>query len=111
MSSVSFSDGGLRDRDIIFRDEKDLVFCLLGCVVKFPARKANSWRRRASSNSGNLECVSFFFFFFFSFYHFSIFFTIKRTHSNKQERCEDMKGRKETEISSLHSISGLQINV
>ena len=39
MKSVSFSYGGLRDRDIIFRD---LVFCFLGCVVKFPAREANS---------------------------------------------------------------------
>ena len=38
MRSVSFSDGGLRDRDIIIRDEKDLVFCFLGCVVKFPTR-------------------------------------------------------------------------
>ena len=40
-----FSDGGLRDRDIIFRDEKDLVFCFLGRMVTFPAREANSWRR------------------------------------------------------------------
>ena len=47
------SDGGLRDRDIIFRDQMDLVFCFLGCVVKFPAREANSWQRRASSSSGN----------------------------------------------------------
>ena len=53
MGSVSFSDGGLRDRDIIFRDEKDLVFCFLGCVVKFPASEANSWQRKASSNPGN----------------------------------------------------------
>ena len=53
MRSVSFSDGGLRDRDIIFGDEKDFVFCFLGCVVKFPARKANSWRRKASTNPGN----------------------------------------------------------
>ena len=53
MRSVSFSDGGLRDRDIIFRDEMDLVFCFLGCVVTFPAREANSWPRRASSNLGN----------------------------------------------------------
>ena len=55
MKSVSFVDGGLRDRDIIFRDEKDLVFCFLGCVhvVKFLAREANSWRKRASSNPGN----------------------------------------------------------
>ena len=54
MRSVSFSDGGLRDSDIIFRDEKDLVFCFLGCVVKFPTRlTANSWRRKAKSNPGN----------------------------------------------------------
>ena len=31
MRSVSFSDGGLRDRDIIFRDEMDLV-------LSFPVR-------------------------------------------------------------------------
>ena len=48
-----FSDGGLRDRDIIFRDETDLVFCFLGCVVTFPAREANSWRRRATLNPSN----------------------------------------------------------
>ena len=53
MRSVSFSEGGLRDRDIIFRDETDLVFCFLGCVVKFPARESNSWWRRASSNPDN----------------------------------------------------------
>ena len=53
MRSVSFSDGGLRDRDIIFRDQMDLVFCFLSCLVKFPAHEANSWRRRASSNPGN----------------------------------------------------------
>ena len=53
MRSVSFSDVGLRHCDIIFRDEKDLVFCFLGCVVKFLARDANSWRRKAGSNPGN----------------------------------------------------------
>ena len=31
MRSVTFSDVGLRDRDIIFRDEMDLAFCFLGC--------------------------------------------------------------------------------
>ena len=51
--SVSFSDGEFRDRDIIFRDETDLVFCFLSCLVKFPALEANSWQRRASSNPGN----------------------------------------------------------
>ena len=33
MRNVSFSDGGLRDGDIIIRDKKDLVSCFLGCVV------------------------------------------------------------------------------
>ena len=53
--SVSFSNSGLRDRDIIFRDETDLVhvFCFFSCLVKFPVREANSWRRRASPNPGN----------------------------------------------------------
>ena len=53
MRIVSFTDGGLRDRDIIFRDEKDLVCCFLGCVVKYPAREVNSWQRKATSNPGN----------------------------------------------------------
>ena len=62
--SVSISNSGLRDRDIIFRDETDLVhvFCFFSCLVKFPAREANSWRRRASPNPA-IECVSFFLFF------------------------------------------------
>ena len=49
MRSVSFSDGGSCDRDIIFRDRWYLVFCFLGRVVKFQARKANSWWRSTSS--------------------------------------------------------------
>ena len=53
MRSVSFSGGGLGDRDIIFRDETDLAFCFLGCVVTFPAHEANNWWRRATSNPGN----------------------------------------------------------
>ena len=51
--SVSFLDGGLRDRDIIFRDDTDFAFCFLSCLVRLPAREANSWQRRASSNPGN----------------------------------------------------------
>ena len=82
MRSVSFSDGGLRNRDIIFRDETDLVFCFLGCVVTFLALEANSWRGRASSNPGNWVCV------FFSFLSLptvlAFFLTINRTHSHKQ---------------------------
>ena len=59
--SVSFSNSGLRDRDKIFRDETDLVhvFCFFSCLVKSPAREANSWRRRASPNPGNWVCVFF----------------------------------------------------
>ena len=61
--SVSFSNGGLRDCDIIFSNETDIahVFCFLSCLVKFPAREANSWRRRASPNPGIWVCVLFFF--------------------------------------------------
>ena len=38
--SVSFSDGELRDRDIIFRDERDLIFCFLSCLVKFSGTRS-----------------------------------------------------------------------
>ena len=63
MRSVSFSDGGLRDRDIIIRDEKDLVFCFLGCVVKFPTRPtANSWRKKGEVESRQLSVYLFFLF-------------------------------------------------
>ena len=60
--SVSFSDGEFHDHDIIFRDETDLVFCFLSCLVKFPALEANSWQRRASLNPGNWVCLSLAFF-------------------------------------------------
>ena len=82
--SVSFSNSGLRDRDIIFRDETDLVhvFCFFSCLVKFPAREANSWRRRASPNPGNWVCVLFF---FSPSYSFSIFSRSNaHTHTNKE---------------------------
>ena len=47
------------DRDIILRDRTYLAFLFLGCVVKFQAREANSWGRRASLNPGNRVCVLF----------------------------------------------------
>ena len=76
--SVSFSDGEFRDHDIIFRDETDLVFCFLSCLVKFPALEANSWQTRA------IECV-FFSFFFPESYRFSIFsWSNAHTHTNKE---------------------------
>ena len=82
MRSVSFSDGELLDRDIIFSDETDLVICFLGCLVKFPAHEGNSWRRRASSNLGNWVC---FFLLFFSLPAVLELFTINaHTHTNKE---------------------------
>ena len=109
------SDCGSRDRDIIFRDRRYLVFCFLGCVVKFQAREANnSWRRSTSSNPCNWVCV-FFLFLSFLFFFFPSYFSRSNAHrhSHNQRRCrETWKGRKETlESSSLHSICGLQINV
>ena len=60
----------------------DLVFCFLSCLVKIPAREANSWRKRASSNPGNWVCV---FFSFCSSYRFSIFSRSNaHTHTNKE---------------------------
>ena len=83
--SVSFSNGGLCDHDIIFRDETDLahVFCFFSCLVKFPAREANSWRRRASPNPGNWVCV---FFSFFPHPTALAFFSRSNahTHTNKE---------------------------
>ena len=103
-----FSDGGLRDRDIIFRDETDLVFCFLGCVVTFPAREANSWRRRATSNPSNWVCV---FFSFFSFPTVLAFFFLRsnaHTHINKEKAKTCGKAERRQRVAS---ISGLQINV
>ena len=113
--SVSFSDSGFRDRDIMFRDRRYIVFRFLGCVVKFQAREANnSWRRSTSSNPCNWVCV-FFLFLSFLFFFFPSYFSRSNAHrhSHNQRRCrETWKGRKETlESSSLHSICGLQINV
>ena len=53
--------------DIILRDQTCLVFCFLGCVVKFQAREANSWPRSASSNPGDRVCVLFVILSLFSF--------------------------------------------
>ena len=61
------------DRDIILRDRTYLAFLFFGCVVKFQAREANSWGRRASLNPGNRVCVLFLYlptfriFFYFTF--------------------------------------------
>ena len=58
--------------DIIFRDRTCLVFCFLGCAVKFQAREAIQLlaeKRELESWQSSLcaFCLSFFLFFFFSF--------------------------------------------
>ena len=82
--SVSFSEDGLRDRDIIFRDQIDLVFCFLGCVVKFPAREVTSGGEgRVRILAIGCDCA--FFPFFLPSYRFSIFSRSNaHTHTNKE---------------------------
>ena len=61
------------------------LFCILGCVVKFPAREAKSWWRRASSNLCNWMCLLFLFLISFLPYRFSIFSRSNaHTHTNKE---------------------------
>ena len=56
MRSVSFSDGGLRNRDIIFRDETDLYFVSLAVWLRFRHSKLTAggegWVRILA-----IECV------------------------------------------------------
>ena len=93
--SVSFSHGGLRARDIIFTERwKQILYfvSLLSYLVKFPAREANSWHRKASSNPGNWVCV---FFSFLSLSHrFSIF---SRSNAHAHTNKEGAKTRGKTE--------------
>ena len=78
------------------------------CLVSIAAWLSFGHAKLTAGGEGRVrilanECVPFFF--FFSLPAVLAFFTIKRTHSHKQGRCEDpRKGRKETESSSLHSI-------
>ena len=59
MRSVSFSDGGLCDRDIIFRDEKDLVqFFSLAAWLSFRHAKLTAGAERRVRILA-IECVSF----------------------------------------------------
>ena len=68
---------------LTLRDEADLLFCFLICLVKFPAREGNSRRRRVSSNPGNWVCV---FFSFFPLLTVLAFFSRSNahTHTNKE---------------------------
>ena len=118
LRSVSFSDTGSLDRDIIFRDRTYRVFCFLGWVVKFRAREANSRWRSASSNPDLAIEFVFFFTFLLSVFSFLFFlpsfriFSRSNAHTLHKGKCDETrKGRKETESNSLHSICGLQINV
>ena len=103
--SVSFSDGGIHDSDIIFRDDTDLVFCFLGCVDTLLHAKLTA------GGEGQLSvCL---FVFFFPFLPFWLFFTIKLyTNINKEgaKTCGKAE-RRQRAVSSLHPISGWQINV
>ena len=84
MRSVSFSDGGLRDRDIIFRDERELVFVSLAAQLRFRhAKLTGEGRVRILAT----ECVSFSLLFFVSpSYRFRFFFlpSNAHTHINKE---------------------------
>ena len=100
--SVSFSDGGFCDRDIIQRSNVSFILAL-------ETNRSNSWRRSTSTYPVNWECVfssafflSVFFFFSFLLITFFSFFCAKTQKLPKEA---------EKESSSLHSISGLQINV
>ena len=62
MRSISFSDGGLRDRDIIFRDEMDLVFCLAAWLSSRHAKLTVGTERRVRILG--IECMCVFFSFF-----------------------------------------------
>ena len=88
-----------------------LFFCFLGCVVKFLARDANSWRRKASLNPVNGVCVFFSFFFpFLLFKYFSL--SNAHTHSIKYSAKTTMRKsrrRQRTQFASLDFwISGLK---
>ena len=85
---VSFSDGGLRDRDpmIIFRDETALVFCFRHS--KLTAGREGRVRILA------IECVFFLFCFFFPSYRFSIF---SRSNAHTHINNEGAKTRRKAE--------------
>ena len=82
--SFFLSDGGMRDRDITFRDQMDLVCCFFGCVVKFPAREAN--RRAGEGSRFRNECFFFFCLSRLSTLRFFFSRSIAHTHTNRKVR-------------------------
>ena len=93
MRSVSFSDGGSRDRDIKFQlSRMYLVFCFLGCVVKFPQFPARELEKLTAGGEARTRILAIEFVCFFSLSFFLLFLKllpthdqIKRTRSHKQE--------------------------
>ena len=97
---------GVRDRDIIFRDETGLVFCFLGCVVKFLAHEANScMAEKGEFESWQWSLCLFFFLFFFPSYCFSIFHdqtnTPTQTRIVRGPPCGKAERRQRTQFASL----------
>ena len=93
MRSVSFSEGGSRDRDIKFQlSRMYLVFCFLGCVVKFPQFPARELEKLTAGGEARtrilaIEFVCFFLFlsFFFFFNYFLLMIKLnEHAHTNKR---------------------------
>ena len=77
---------------LTLRDEADLLFCFLICLVKFPAREGNSRRRRVSSNPGNWVCV------FFSFFPLlTVLASFSRSNAHTHTNKEAAKTREKAE--------------
>ena len=100
--SVSFSDGGFCGRDIIQRSNVSFILAL-------ETNRSNSWRRSASTYPVKWECVFFSLSFFLSSFFF--FLLTDNIFSFFCAKTQKLPKEAEKESSSLHSISGLQINV
>ena len=100
--SVSFSDGGFCGRDIIQRSNVSFILAL-------ETNRSNSWRRSASTYPVSWECVFFSLSFFLSVFFF--FLLTDNIFSSFCAKTQKLPKEVEKESSSLHSISGLQINV
>ena len=94
---------------MIFKDETDPVFCFLSCLVKFlHAKLTDGGEERVRILA--IECLSVFL--FFSLPTVLVFF-----HDQTPTLTQTRKVRRHTErpigdkSGSLHSISGVQINV
>ena len=98
--SVSFSDGGFCGRDIIQRSNVSFILAL-------ETNRSNR-RRTASTHPVNWGCE---FFLFLSFFLPFFFLLTDNIFSFFCAKTRKLPKEAERESSSLHSISGLQINV